>query len=200
MYRIFFKRLLDISLAILALVIFSPLFIIIPLFLFYFNHGKVFFIQKRTGINARIFNIFKFKTMNDLKDQNNVLLPDRFRLHGFGKFLRKYSLDEIPQLFNVINGTMSIVGPRPLLPEYIPLYSEFQNKRHLVKPGITGWAQVNGRNAISWNDKFTLDVWYVKNLSFSTDCRILLKTFINVIAAKDISMNSHVSAEPFKGN
>lgn len=200
MYRIFIKRFFDLLFAGLAIILFSPLIVFIGLILLYVNNGKILFVQIRTGKNAELFNIYKFKTMSDLVDENNVLLPDKFRLHSFGNLLRKYSLDEIPQLFNVINGTMSIVGPRPLLPEYIPLYSEFQNQRHLVKPGITGWAQVNGRNVISWNEKFILDVWYVKNISFFIDCKILLKTILKVIFAKDINMTNHVSTEPFKGN
>src|SRR5690606_6089978 len=158
------------------LVLLSPIFIIVMVGLYFANQGKPFFFQERPGLNEKIFKIIKFKTMNDKKDSDGNLLSDAERLTTVGKFVRKTSLDEIPQLLNVIKGEMSLIGPRPLLTQYMHLYSPYQNRRHEVKPGITGWAQVNGRNAIDWETKFDLDVYYVENISFLFDVKILLKT------------------------
>ena len=164
------------------------------------GNGKVFFTQKRPGKNERIFSILKFKTMTDQKDQEGNLLPDAKRLTKIGKLVRKTSLDELPQLINVLKGEMSIVGPRPLLPEYLSLYNEEQKKRHAVKPGITGWAQINGRNAISWEDKFQFDVWYVENQSFGLDLKILFLTVKKVFRSEGINTAGQATTEPFKGN
>lgn len=159
----------------------------------------VLFKQQRPGLNGEPFYIYKFRTMTDARDDQGELLPDEQRMTKVGSFIRKISIDELPQLINVIKGDLSLVGPRPLLMEYLPLYSEEQKKRHLVKPGITGWAQVNGRNAISWEAKFKLDVWYVENQSFKLDIYILYKTFINVLNRKDVSAKDHVTMEKFRG-
>ena len=193
------KYVLDYFAAILALIILSPVIIIVTIGLYIANNGKPFFYQERPGKDEDIFQIVKFKTMNDRKGKDGTLLPDSERLTNIGKFVRKTSLDEIPQLFNVLNGDMSIVGPRPLLTEYLPLYNNFQKKRHNVKPGITGWAQVNGRNAISWKKKFELDVWYVENQSFNLDLRILLKTIKKVFCREDISSEGQATTTIFKG-
>lgn len=160
----------------------------------------VLFKQQRPGLNGEPFYIYKFRTMTDARDDQGELLPDEQRMTKVGSFIRKTSIDELPQLINVIKGDLSLVGPRPLLMEYLPLYSEEQKKRHLVKPGITGWAQVNGRNAISWEAKFKLDVWYVENQSFKLDMYILYKTFINVLNRKDVSAKDHVTMEKFRGS
>ncbi|MEB7725167.1 sugar transferase [Mammaliicoccus fleurettii] len=162
--------------------------------------NPVLFKQTRPGKDEKTFQILKFRTMTDEKDINGELLPDEKRMTKTGDFIRKTSIDELPQLINVLKGDLSLVGPRPLLMEYLPLYTEEQRKRHLVKPGITGWAQINGRNAISWEDKFKLDVWYVENQSFTLDMYILYKTFYNVIKRKDISASDHVTIERFKGS
>ncbi|EDM42998.1 putative undecaprenyl-phosphate glycosyl-1-phosphate transferase [unidentified eubacterium SCB49] len=167
--------------------------------LFIVNKGNPFFVQKRPGKEERIFSILKFKTMTDQKDANGLLLPDADRLTAFGNFIRGTSLDEIPQLLNVIKGDMSIVGPRPLLPEYLALYNKVQKKRHHVKPGITGWAQVNGRNAITWEDKFTKDVWYVENQSFKLDLKIIFLTVKKVIIKDGISSEGVATTTKFKG-
>lgn len=160
----------------------------------------VLFKQQRPGLNGEPFYIYKFRTMTDARDDQGELLPDEQRMTKVGSFIRKTSIDELPQLINVLKGDLSLVGPRPLLMEYLPLYSEEQMKRHLVKPGITGWAQVNGRNAISWEAKFKLDVWYVENQSFKLDMYILYKTFINVLNRKDVSAKDHVTMEKFRGS
>ena len=172
MYKNIIKRLIDFTAAFLGLIIFSPVFIIVTIGLYFANDGKPFFFQARPGLKEKIFNIIKFKTMNDKKDTNGNLLSDAERLTPIGAFVRKTSLDELPQLINILKGDMSLIGPRPLLPQYLQLYNETQKKRHNVRPGITGWAQINGRNAISWTKKFELDVWYVDHLSFSTDCKV----------------------------
>ena len=200
MYKNFFKQLIDFFIALLGLVILSPLIILVIIGLFISNNGRPFFIQKRPGKNEKIFSIIKFKTMNDKKDNEGNLLSDAQRLTKIGSFVRKTSIDEIPQLINVLKGEMSLIGPRPLLPEYLPLYNELQKKRHEVKPGITGWAQINGRNAISWQQKFEYDVCYVENISFKLDCKILFCTLKKVIIRKDINLNNQVSSEYFMGN
>lgn len=200
MYKNGIKLVLDSVVALIALVLIAPIFILITIFLAFANQGKPFFFQKRPGKNERIFTIIKFKTMNDKRDKDGNLLPDAKRLTSVGKFVRATSLDEIPQLINVLKGDMSFVGPRPLLPEYLPLYTELQQKRHLVKPGITGWAQVSGRNAISWEKKFELDVWYVAHQSFLLDLKILLKTVKKVIFKEDINTEGVATTTPFKGS
>ena len=200
MYSDFVKLGMDRLLAFVGFILVSPIFIIVTFFLLLANKGKAFFLQKRPGKNEQIFTIVKFKTMNDRKDISGNLLPDEKRLTRLGKFLRVTSLDEIPQLLNVIKGDMSFVGPRPLLPEYLPLYNDFQRKRHCVKPGITGWAQVNGRNSVSWNHKFELDVWYTQNQSFALDFKILLTTVKKVIFKEDINTEGHATTVPFSGN
>jgi lipopolysaccharide/colanic/teichoic acid biosynthesis glycosyltransferase len=199
MYRHFFKDFLDFFVAFMALLVLSPLLITILLLLVLVNNGKPFFFQRRPGKDGRIFNIIKFKTMTDQKDENGNLLPDDKRLTAIGRFVRKTSIDEIPQLINVLKGDMSLVGPRPLLPQYLSLYSERQKKRHKVKPGITGWAQVNGRNAISWTKKFEYDVWYVENLSFFLDLSIIFKTVKKVVNSEGINTANMATTEAFNG-
>lgn len=164
------------------------------------NKGNPFFCQQRPGKNERIFRIIKFRTMSNKKDANGNLLPDSERLTTIGKIIRSSSLDEIPQLINVVKGDMSLIGPRPLLPEYLPLYSKEQRKRHLVRPGITGWAQVNGRNSLSWQKKFEMDVWYVKNLNFFLDLKILFLTIKKVLVSEGINAQGQATTERFKGN
>jgi len=200
MYISLIKPILDFLAALVALLLFSPIFLIVWISLTIANQGKPFFIQPRPGKNAKIFNIIKFKTMNDRKDEHGKLLPDADRLTPVGAFVRKTSLDELPQLINVIKGDMSLVGPRPLLTHYVHLYNDFQNRRHEVKPGITGWAQVNGRNAISWDKKFELDVWYVEHISFILDLKILFKTIRKVIKKEGINAVDAATIEPFNGN
>ncbi|MGK0447166.1 MAG: lipopolysaccharide/colanic/teichoic acid biosynthesis glycosyltransferase [Polaribacter sp.] len=195
------KRGIDICVSIVALIVFSPIIITVGIILAAHYNGKTpFFFQKRPGKNEKIFKIIKFKTMTDGKDADGNLLPDDKRLTPTGKFIRKTSLDEIPQLINVLMGTMSIIGPRPLLPQYLDLYNEEQKKRHLVRPGITGWAQVNGRNTISWENKFKLDVYYVENLSLILDLKILIRTVKKVIKSEDINTVGQATAEAFNGN
>lgn len=198
-YITIIKPFLDFTVALLAFTILLPVFIIVVLLLTVANSGKPFFFQLRPGRNEHIFKVIKFKTMNDRKDENGTLLPDAQRLTAIGNFVRKTSLDEIPQLLNVIKGDMSIVGPRPLLVEYLPLYNDIQKHRHDVRPGITGWAQVNGRNAIGWKQKFEYDIWYVNNISFLLDLRILLKTVRNVVISEGISSATSVTMEKFTG-
>ena len=200
MYKNGIKNILDLLTALIALVALSPLFIGIVVILGISNNGKPFFVQKRPGKNGRLFKILKFKTMNDKKGPDGQLLSDHERMTKIGKFIRKTSLDEIPQLLNVIRGDMSIVGPRPLLVSYLPLYNEEQARRHDVKPGITGWAQINGRNAISWEDKFKYDVWYVRNISFLTDLKILWKTVGKVFNSEGVSASEEVTMELFRGS
>ncbi len=199
MYKNHLKRLFDFLVALIGLILISPIFIIVTIGLYFANQGKPFFFQKRPGRDEKIFSIIKFKTMNDKKDSNGNLLSDAERLTPIGAFVRKTSMDEIPQLINVLKGDMSLIGPRPLLPEYLPLYSTNQKKRHLVRPGITGWAQVNGRNAISWTKKFELDVWYVENLSFATDLKVFFTTFKKVFKSEGISADGHATIEAFNG-
>ena len=193
------KHFLDCLFAITLLIGLSPLLVIITLLLWIQNSGSPFFKQVRPGKNAKLFTIFKFKTMRDTRDVEGKLLPDFERITPLGKTIRKLSLDELPQLWNVVLGEMSFVGPRPLLPEYLPLYSEEQNKRHQVKPGITGWAQVNGRNTLSWQEKFKLDVYYRENQSFVLDLKILIKTVGKVILPKDTNAGEQLTMEPFNG-
>ena len=200
MYKSFVKRIIDFVLSLLGIFFLSPLFIIASVCLFFANNGKPFFFQLRPGKNGKIFRIVKFKTMNDKKDSKGNLLSDEKRLTKIGMFLRKTSLDEIPQLINVIIGEMSLIGPRPLLPEYLPLYSNFQNRRHEVKPGITGWAQVNGRNAISWKKKFEYDVWYVDKVSFLVDIKIIFLTLKKVFQSEGINTDEQETTKFFKGN
>ena len=200
MYKIYIKSITDFCISLLVLILASPILILITLLLFFSNKGKPFFFQLRPGKNDKIFKIIKFKTMNDKKESEGNLLSDAKRLTKVGAFVRKTSLDEIPQLINVIKGDMSLIGPRPLLPEYLPLYNDFQKRRHEVKPGITGWAQVNGRNSISWKQKFEYDIWYVENISFLLDCKIVFLTIKKVFKQEGISAENSVSAEAFKGN
>ena len=200
MYKIFFKPLLDFVLSLLGLIISSPIFLIVFIALLLANKGKVFFLQKRPGKNEEIFKIIKFRTMNDKKDAHGNLLPDEERLTTIGKLVRKTSLDEIPQLINVLLGNMSLIGPRPLLPEYLPLYNDVQKKRHLIKPGITGWAQINGRNAVEWEKKFMFDVWYVENMSFLLDLQIMFLTLKKVLKLEGVNREGEATNIAFKGN
>lgn len=196
----FLKRFFDIIISLIGLIILSPVFIFVTIGLYFANDGKPFFFQARPGLKAKIFNIIKFKTMNDKKNEDGVLLPDNVRLTPIGSFVRKTSLDEIPQLINVLKGDMSLIGPRPLLPQYLPLYNDIQKDRHLVRPGITGWAQVNGRNAISWNRKFELDLYYVNHCSFILDMKIVYLTFVKVFKRSGINASDGVTMEAFNGN
>ena len=191
---------LDLLLASLLFLLLSPIFIILVIFLSIHFKGSPFFTQSRPGLNSRIFQILKFKTMKDLRNEKGQLLPDSERITELGRFTRKFSLDEIPQLLNVLLGDMSLVGPRPLLEEYLPLYSKEQSRRHEVRPGVTGWAQINGRNAISWQEKFQLDVYYVDHISLFLDLKILFITFFNVIQGKGVSQQGHVSMGKFEGD
>lgn len=199
MYKRYVKKPLDISLALILIIAVLPVLTIVYIVLSVNNRGKVFFVQSRPGKGGKVFNIVKFKTMNDRKDDNGDLLPDFERLTVIGKFIRKTSIDELPQLINVVRGELSLVGPRPLLVDYLPLYNSFQMRRHEVTPGITGWAQVNGRNAISWEDKFILDVWYVDNMSFALDIKILWMTIIKTLKRTDIYNAEGVTMEKFSG-
>lgn len=200
MYKSFLKRIFDTIVAVLSLILLSPIFIIVTLGLYFANEGKPFFFQLRPGLNGKLFKIIKFKTMNDKKNKEGILLSDEYRLTKIGKFVRKSSLDEIPQIINVIKGDMSLIGPRPLLPQYLPLYNETQKRRHDVKPGITGWAQVNGRNAISWKQKFEYDVWYVENISLGLDIKIFLMTLQKVVNKVGVNSDNSATTEAFKGN
>ena len=200
MYKKIIKPVIDICLAFLGLLFLSPLLICVTVFLVIANNGKPFFFQRRPGKNNKLFRIIKFKTMNDKKGKDGELLADSERLTKIGAFVRKTSLDELPQLINVLKGDMSLIGPRPLLLEYLPLYSTEQSRRHGVKPGITGWAQVNGRNAISWKEKFKLDVYYVDNVSFLLDIKIILKTIKKVVVSEGISQKGEATMELFKGS
>jgi undecaprenyl phosphate N,N'-diacetylbacillosamine 1-phosphate transferase len=200
LYQGFIKPSLDFFVSLLVFIVLSPVFVVVVFLLSIANSGKPFFLQPRPGKGNRIFRVIKFKTMNDRKDANGNLLPDAVRLTPIGRFVRKTSLDEIPQLLNVIKGDMSIVGPRPLLVEYLPLYNKEQARRHSVKPGITGWAQVNGRNAISWEQKFAYDVWYVDHMSFLLDFRILLLTVRNVLKSEGINSATSATMEKFTGS
>lgn len=193
------KQFLDLSIGLFLIIISLPIFLLIFFCLIIFDKQNPFFIQKRIGLKNRVFSIVKFRTMKSIYGINGELLPDNLRMTMLGNILRKTSLDELPQLLNVIKGDMSLVGPRPLLVDYLPLYNPTQRRRHEVKPGITGWAQVNGRNAISWEEKFDLDVWYVKNISFKTDLYILFRTIKNVIISEGINANDQTTMDKFLG-
>lgn len=201
MYRRFFKRFFDIIISFTALVCLSPILVVVTIWLHFANKGAgAFFLQERPGKNAKIFKIIKYKTMTDERDENGQLLPDAARLTKVGRFVRSTSIDELPQLFNVLKGDMSLIGPRPLLIQYLPLYSPTQARRHEVRPGITGWAQCHGRNAINWQERFTLDVWYVDNVNILTDIKIVFITIKKVLCRSDISSATSATMEPFNGN
>jgi undecaprenyl phosphate N,N'-diacetylbacillosamine 1-phosphate transferase len=194
------KSIFDKTLAVILIILFSPVYLTVSLLILLKMGKPILFRQKRPGYHEKIFGIYKFRTMTNEKDENGELLPDEERLVGVGKFIRSASLDELPQLFNVLKGEMSFVGPRPLLIKYLPLYNPKQKKRHMVKPGITGWAQINGRNAISWEQKFEYDIWYVENQSFWLDMKILWRTFLKVMKRSDISSDTAVTIEKFEGS
>lgn len=202
MYKNFFKRFLDFCISLVALICLSPFLLVVTILLHFANKGAgAFFLQVRPGKDAKIFKIIKFKTMTDEKDENGNLLPNDKRITKIGKFLRSTSIDELPQLVNVLKGDMALIGPRPLLIRYLPLYSKEQARRHEVRPGITGWAQCHGRNAISWTEKFKLDVWYVDHCSFKTDLTVIMETIKKVVLRKDINTDSNsVGASLFNGH
>ena len=200
MYKSFFKRFFDLWISLIVLVLISPLLLVIIIWLHFANKGTgVFFTQERPGKGGKIFKVIKFKTMTDERDGNGELLPDEDRLTKVGSFVRSTSIDELPQLLNVLKGDMALIGPRPLLVEYLPLYSEEQMRRHEVKPGISGWAQCHGRNTISWTEKFKLDVWYVDHLSLWTDIKVFFITIKNVLMRKDINSATSATMEDFDG-
>ena len=201
MYRHFFKRFLGFCIALIALICVSPVILVLAIWLHFANKGAgAFFFQERPGKDAKIFRVVKFKTMTDERDAEGKLLPDADRLTRVGKFVRSTSLDELPQLFNVLKGDMALIGPRPLLPKYLPLYSPEQMRRHEVRPGISGWAQCHGRNNISWAKKFELDVWYVDHLSLLTDLKVIGLTVMKVLKRADISEEGHATVEAFNGH
>ena len=200
MYKHFFKRLIDFILSLIALIVLSPILLIVALLVRTKLGSPVIFTQERPGLNEKIFTLYKFRTMTDAKDEQGNLLPDEIRLTKFGKLLRSTSLDELPELFNILKGDMAIVGPRPLLVRYLPLYNEHQKHRHDVRPGFTGWAQCNGRNAISWEEKFDLDVYYTKHVSLLLDIKIILKTVKVVLFREGISSETSVTMEEFRGS
>lgn len=197
LYQRYFKRPLDFVISLIALIILLPVFLLVALLLLIANRGAVFFVQPRPGKHEKVFRVIKFKTMNDLKDRQGKLLPDEQRLTPVGSFVRKTSLDEIPQLLNVLRGDMSLIGPRPLLVDYLPWYDERQKRRHDVRPGITGWTAVNGRNAISWDRKLEQDVWYVENLSFALDVKILFLTVGKVLKSEGVTAEGHATMPSF---
>ena len=200
MYRHFFKRFFDFSISLIALLCLSPFLLIVIVWLYFANQGGgIFFMQERPGKDSRIFKVIKFKTMTDARDANGTLLPDAQRLTKVGRFVRSTSIDELPQLFNVLKGDMALIGPRPLLIKYLPLYSREQARRHEVRPGITGWAQCHGRNAISWSEKFKLDVWYVDHCSLWIDIKVISITIKKVVCRADISSSTSATMEPFNG-
>src|SRR5574344_1754155 len=200
MYKHFFKRLLDFVISLIALILIGWFLVIIAIWLHFANKGAgAFFLQERPGKDAKIFKVIKFKTMTDERDENGKLLPDEVRLTKVGKFVRSTSIDELPQLINVLKGDMAIIGPRPLLPEYLPLYTKDQSRRHGVRPGISGWAQCHGRNAISWEEKFELDVWYVDHLSFLTDMKVIFITLKKVFAREGVNQDGNATIEDFNG-
>lgn len=199
MYARFFKRLIDFTLSLIALIVLSPLLMVLIILGFFFMIGNPFFTQERPGKNEKIFKLIKFRTMDNRKDKEGNLLPDEIRLNKYGRFLRASSLDELPELVNILKGDMSLIGPRPLLVTYLPRYNEFQHHRHDVRPGLTGYAQAHGRNALSWEDKFAMDVWYTTHITFIEDVRIFFAT-INTVAKRDgISSSSSVTMEEFMG-
>lgn len=200
MYKKWIKRLVDFISSSLLIIVLSPLIFFTSTLLLVFNSGQVFFTQKRPGLNEKLFTLYKFKTMNDTKDIKGELLSDEYRLTLIGKWVRKLSLDELPQLINVLKGEMSLIGPRPWLIEYLPLYNDFQKRRHEVRPGITGWAQVNGRNMVSWDKRFQYDVFYVDNVSFLLDLKILALTIWNVSTSRGISAEGMATMNKFEGN
>lgn len=201
LYRNFFKRAIDIAASGSALLVLSVPLAAVTVWLHFANKGAgAFFFQERPGKGGRIFKVVKFKTMTDERDSDGRLLPDAQRLTKVGRFVRSTSIDELPQLWNVLKGDMSLIGPRPLLVQYLPLYSEKQSRRHEVRPGVTGWAQCHGRNSISWKEKFDLDVWYVDHISFLTDCEVILTTVKKVVRREDISSATSATMEPFNGN
>lgn len=201
MYKHGLKRLIDFSIALVAVIILAPIFLVVTIWLHLANKGAgAFFFQERPGLNGRIFKVMKYKTMTDERDIMGELLPDEQRLTKVGRFVRSTSLDELPQLFNVLKGDMALIGPRPLLPQYLPLYSKEQMRRHEVRPGITGWAQCHGRNAISWKQKFEYDVWYVDHLSWLVDFKIIFITIGAVLRRSGISQEGNATMEPFNGN
>ena len=201
MYRHFFKRIIDFCVALVALVCICPVLIVVTIWLHFANKGAgAFFLQERPGWHGKIFKIIKFKTMTDERDAEGNLLPDADRLTKVGRFVRSTSIDELPQLINVLKGDMALIGPRPLRDFYLPLYSKEQMRRHEVRPGITGWAQCHGRNAITWTEKFKLDVWYVNNLSFLLDIKIIISTIQIVFSGKGVSQEGHATMEPFNGH
>ena len=199
MYKNFFKPLLDKILALFLIILFLPIMLVVAILIYVWDGKPIIFTQERPGYKEKIFKIYKFRTMTNEKDENGNLLPDEKRLKGIGKIIRSLSLDELPQLFNVLKGDMSFIGPRPLLVEYLPLYNEEQRKRHLVKPGITGLAQIKGRNAISWKKKFKYDVFYVNHLSFKLDLYIICQTILKVLKREGISQKGHATMEKFNG-
>ena len=200
MYKHFFKRVIDFTFALCALLVIWPILLVITVWLHFANKGAgAFFLQERPGKDGRLFQVIKFKTMTDERDTNGNLLPDEARLTKVGKFVRSTSIDELPQLVNVFKGDMSLIGPRPLLPQYLPLYSKEQARRHEVRPGITGWAQCHGRNAISWTKKFELDVWYVDHCSFLLDSKIIFLTIKKVLVREGISQQGQATMEMFNG-
>lgn len=201
MYKHFFKRFFDFWIALIALICISPILLVVTIWLHFANKGAgAFFFQERPGKDAKIFKVIKFKTMTDERDSDGNLLPDDVRLTNVGKFVRSTSIDELPQLINVLKGDMSLIGPRPLLVQYLPLYSPEQARRHEVRPGISGWAQCHGRNAISWTEKFKLDVWYVDHCTLWTDIQVIFITIKNVLMRKDINSATSATMEVFNGN
>lgn len=200
MYKYFFKRFFDFWISLIALIIISPILLSVTIWLHFANKGAgAFFTQERPGKDGKIFKVIKYKTMTDEKDAEGNLLPDEIRLTKVGKFVRSTSIDELPQLINVLKGDMALIGPRPLLPQYLPLYSPEQSRRHEVRPGISGWAQCHGRNAISWTEKFKLDVWYVDHVSLMTDLKVIFITIKNVLMRKDINSETAATMEAFNG-
>lgn len=201
MYRKYFKRIIDFFLSLLVLICLSPILLVVTIWLHFANKGAgAFFLQERPGKDAKIFKIIKFKTMTDERDADGNLLPDEVRLTKVGRFVRSTSIDELPQLINVLKGDMALIGPRPLLVQYLPLYSKEQARRHEVRPGITGWAQCHGRNAITWTEKFALDVWYVDHCTFKTDLKVIFTTINKVLRRADISHDGSATMEAFNGN
>ena len=201
MYKNFFKRFFDFCISLIALICISPILLVVTIWLHFANKGAgAFFLQERPGKDAKIFKVIKFKTMTDERDEKGELLPDELRLTKVGRFVRSTSIDELPQLFNVLKGDMALIGPRPLLVQYLPLYSKEQARRHEVRPGISGWAQCHGRNAISWTEKFKLDVWYVDHVSLLTDLKVVWITVQKVLKRADISEEGQATMEPFTGN